>query len=76
MPRSLCYSIFSSFNYLFYGLSDSGFILKALGQNLRFSVKNEGTNPLIYIIKTKEYKSLLRKIILKLRVFFTNKKIR
>ena len=27
--------------YLFYGLSDSGVILKELGQNLRFSVKSE-----------------------------------
>ena len=41
MPRSLCYNIFSNFNYLFYGLSDSGVILKGLGQNLRFSVKNK-----------------------------------
>ena len=32
---------FSNFNYLFYGLSDSGVILKEFGQNLRFSVKNE-----------------------------------
>ena len=32
---------FSNFNYLFYGLSDSGVILKELGQNLRFSVKTE-----------------------------------
>ena len=28
-------------NYLFYGLSDSGVILKELVQNLRFSVKSE-----------------------------------
>ena len=33
--------IFSNFNYLFYGLSDSGAILKELGQNLIFSVKSE-----------------------------------
>ena len=32
---------FSNFNYLFYGLSDSGVILKQLGQNLSFSVKSE-----------------------------------
>ena len=34
-------SVFSNFNYLFYGLSDSGVILKELGQNLRFSIKSE-----------------------------------
>ena len=48
-------SVFSNFKYLFHGLSDSGVILKELGQNLRFSVKGEvltrGTNPVIYIIK-------------------------
>jgi len=45
----------SNFNYLFYGLSDLGVILKELGQNLSFSVKSEvltrGQTPLIYIIK-------------------------
>ena len=33
-------------------------------------------NPLIYVIKTWEYKSSLRKLIYKLRKSFTNKKIR
>ena len=32
---------FSNFNYLFYGLCNSGVILKELGQNLSFSVKSE-----------------------------------
>ena len=33
--------IFSNFNYLFYGLPDSGIILKELGHNLSFSVKSK-----------------------------------
>ena len=32
---------FINFNYLFYGLCDSGVILKELGQNLSFNVKSE-----------------------------------
>ena len=54
-PLLFMLSVFSNFNYSFHGLSDSGVILKELGQNLRFIVKGEvltmGTNPLIYIIK-------------------------
>ena len=39
---ALCAKVFfSNFNYLFYGLSDSGVVLKELGQNLSFSVKSE-----------------------------------
>ena len=41
IPRSLRLSIFSDFNYLFYGFCDSGFILNELWQNLIFSVKSE-----------------------------------
>ena len=37
---------------------------------------DEGANPLIYVIKTWEYKSSLRKLIYKLRISFTYKKIR
>ena len=47
-----------------------------LGQNLSFSVKSEGVNPFIYVIKTREYRSSLRKLICKLCVSFTNKNIR
>ena len=32
-------------------------------------------NPLIYAIKTYEYRSLLRKLIRKLRIFFTNENV-
>ena len=52
-------SVFSNFHYLFHGLSDSGVILKELGQNLRFSVKGEvltrGQTPHIH---NKKYKSI------------------
>ena len=34
-----------------------------------------GQTPLIYVIKTCEYRSLLRKLIRKLRVLFTNKNV-
>ena len=37
---------------------------------------DEGPNPLIYVTKTWEYKSSLRKLICKLRISFTNKNIR
>ena len=51
-----------------------------MGQNLSFSRKERGTkegvNPLIYVIKTWEYKSSLRRLIYKLRISFTNKNIR
>ena len=33
-------------------------------------------NPLIYAIKTYEYRSSLRKLIRKLRIFFTNENVR
>ena len=45
-----------------------------LGQNLSFSVKSEVSTrgePLIYTIKAYEYRSSLRKLIRKLRIFFT-----
>ena len=50
-----------------------------LGQNLSFCVKSEVStrvNSLIYAIKTYEYRSSLRKLIRKLRIFFTNKNVR
>ena len=56
IPRSLRWSIYSNFNYLFYGLSDSGVILKELGHNLRSSVKSEGKTPLYTWEKYKNIK--------------------
>ena len=35
-----------------------------------------GQTPLIYMIKIYEYRSSLRKLICKLRIFFTNKNVR
>ena len=69
----------SNFNYFFYGLYDSGVILKDLGQNSSFSVKSdigEGVNPLIYVIKIHEYRSSLRNLIRKVRMFITSKDVR
>ena len=42
-PKYLFFTqfFFSNFNYFFYGLCDSGVILKELGQNLSFSVKSK-----------------------------------
>ena len=37
---------------------------------------DEGANPLIYVIKIHEYKSSLRKLICKPRIFISNKNIR
>ena len=37
---------------------------------------DEGANPLIYVIKIYKYKSSLRTLIRKLRIFITNKNIR
>ena len=80
ISRSLRQSIFRNFNHLFYGFCDSGVILKKLGQNLSFNVKSEvlkrGWTPLICVIKTWEYRSSLRKLIYRLRIYFINKNIR
>ena len=71
--------IFRNFNYLFYGLCFSRFILKELGQSLSFSVKSKvltrGEFPHIYN-KTYKYRSLLHKLICKLCIFFTNENVK
>ena len=73
------YNQTSNFNYLFYGLCDSGVILRKIGTKLKLFYKERGTaegvNPLIYVTKTYKYKSSLRKLILKLRISFTNKNV-
>ena len=76
------FSVFSKELFiLINGLCESGVILKELEQNSNFSIKSEvltrgGGNPLIYVIKIYGYRSSLRKLICKLRLFITNKKIR
>ena len=70
-------SIFSNFNYLFYGLFGSEVILKELG-HLSFSVNSEVSTrvePLIYAIKTYEYRSSLRKLIREIRIIFTKENV-
>ena len=78
IPRSLRQSILSNFNYLFYFLCNSGVILKELGENLSFSVKSEALPRIPSHIrnKTYEYRSSLRRLIRKLRIFFTNENVR
>ena len=73
-------SIFINFNYVFYSLCDSEVNLKELGQTWSFSVKSEilirGQTPSYIYNKIYEYRSLLRKLICKLCIFFTNENVR